>query len=162
MKPFTKKLVEVFRDVEQCIPTLRSSSTNYVVKPVLNKRDLLDIISLDKHGDGFLPPNKLSSKTLTSLWKKDKFGFYIVYTRNGNPVGYCDIFGLDPRYKFISSQLLSQPLGKLDLPKPDELCDAILPRTEWSDEPIEIYIDAMLILEPKKHREAAWHLLRYI
>ncbi len=58
--------------------------------------------------------------------------------------------------------MISQSHGKLDLPNIEELCDVIIPRAKWSDKTIEIYIDAILILEPKKHREAAWHLLRYI
>ncbi len=101
MKPFTKKLEKAFQEFEQRIPQV-SSASQYKVNHAATKQELDDIIFLDQHEkNGFLEPNKLSPEELTLLWERDKHGFYIVYTCDKTPVGYCDIFGLDPQNSFL-------------------------------------------------------------
>ncbi len=107
---------------------MSAHSSRYKVRHAVSDKELAHILALDKnmHGEGFEEPNRLGDDALIDLWRRDKLGFYVVYDSADNPIGYCDIFGMNPDCKFIQSELIEQPVGVLNLPKTDTLCNAII------------------------------------
>ena len=156
MRLMSEHLPDFLREIEKRMPVRRG---NYRVEPATDARHAEHIIELDKHPGGFLPPNKMSPKHLKALWKKDKSGFYVLY-RGNTPIGYCDMFGLDPKHHFIDN--LKNSGARLDLPDPEELCECVVPREEWGGREIEMYIDAILVLQRKNHLFATYNLMREV
>lgn len=158
--PLGKTLPTIFEEFERTFqPT---TETNFKVRQAISERELAHLIALDSNstGEGFLEPNRYKEQ-LKKMWEKDKFGFYVVYDHNDNPVGYCDVFCLNPDTKFIESELLCKAPGELDLPDTDKLCGAIVPRDLWGDRTLDIYIDAVMVLEPYRP-QAVWQLIRFV
>lgn len=154
------QLWKIVRQYDTRLPSI-THSEGLTVEHATSNNHLVHIIELDSNPKGFLKPNQYGKKGLTNLWNRDKLGFYVIYDSMHKPIGYFDLFGLDPKWKFIKSQLIEQRKGKLDLPKTDDLCDVIVPREEWSDRVIEIYVDAILLLKPYRGTQAAWHLVNH-
>ncbi len=161
----TRKLKEIIGDVRSEFQKhgilVNKISTTYEAITIDNASDFEGVLYLDEdlpvNENGFVPANKLGRDNLLRLWEIDKNAFYLVRNKkNKAPIGYLDIFGINPDSNFFEKNLLNCKDGQLKLPDPNLLQSSIISRDNWNNSPIDIYIDAIIV---KKNTKIALNTL---
>lgn len=97
-----KVLSSIAEAIEKDMSFGRRASSKYSVYRCDDLSRMEDVYKLDRHLKGFRKPNRLGKKNLKALWDRDHHSFYVVYDSSiKKAVGYCDVFGLDPKYNFL-------------------------------------------------------------